>query len=134
MSLFLERFKYLLENSEKKQIDIAKDIGISKQKLSNWKTGYNEPNLDDIIQIATYFNVSSDFLIGLENYDGTKADIKSPNITPVIFNSKEEPKPRMIPVAARSRGNKVRNLELSEEEIRKIQASRIRKITDDDDI
>lgn len=116
MSLFLERFRYLLEQSEKKQIDIAKELGISKQKLSNWKTGYNEPNLDDIIQIATYFNVSSDYLIGLENYDGTKTDINP--IKQIDFTPQEEQ--IFTPIAARSKGNKVKVLDLSQEELRKI--------------
>lgn len=65
MSLFVVRFKELLEQSGKMQNDIYKDLGISKQKLSKWKTGYTEPNLDDIILLATYFDVTADYLIGL---------------------------------------------------------------------
>lgn len=65
MSLFVVRFKELLEQSGKMQNDICKDLGISKQKLSKWKTGYTEPNLDDIILLATYFDVTADYLIGL---------------------------------------------------------------------
>ena len=65
MSLFVVRFKELLEQSGKMQKDICKDLGISKQKLSKWKTGYTEPNPDDIILLATYFDVTADYLIGL---------------------------------------------------------------------
>lgn len=72
MSLFITRFKELLANSGKMQKDICKDLGISKQKMSNWKTGYTEPNLDDIILLADYFKVSVDYLIGYENEDGSK--------------------------------------------------------------
>ena len=71
MSLFISRFKELLESSGKMQKDISKELGISKQKLSNWKTGYTEPNLDDIIMLANYFGVSVDYLIGYENEDGS---------------------------------------------------------------
>lgn len=71
MSLFIQRFKDLLSSSGKMQKDICKDLGISKQKLSNWKTGYTEPNLDDVIMLANYFGVSVDYLIGYENEDGS---------------------------------------------------------------
>ncbi len=47
-------------------------MGISKQKLTNWKSGYSEPNIDDIMMLAKYFEVTTDYLVGLENEDGTK--------------------------------------------------------------
>ncbi|MDE6677358.1 MAG: helix-turn-helix domain-containing protein [Clostridia bacterium] len=63
---FIVRFKELLESSGKMQKDICNELGISKQKLSKWKTGYTEPNLDDIILIAKYFQVTTDYLLGVE--------------------------------------------------------------------
>ena len=57
-----------MEQSGKSQNQICKEIGISKQKLSKWKTGYNEPNLDDLLLIAKFFNVSTDFLLGNTEY------------------------------------------------------------------
>ena len=47
MNLFLPRLRELLAESGKMQKDICDELGISKQKLSNWKTGYSEPNFDD---------------------------------------------------------------------------------------
>lgn len=67
MSLFLSRFRELLAESGKMQKDICDDLGISRQKLSNWKTGYSEPNFDDIIMLAKYFDVSADYLLGLSD-------------------------------------------------------------------
>ena len=63
---FITRFKELLESSGKMQKDICNELGISKQKLSKWKTGYTEPNLDDIILIANYFQVTTDYLLGID--------------------------------------------------------------------
>ena len=72
MNLFLPRLRELLAESGKMQKDICDELGISKQKLSNWKTGYSEPNFDDIIMLAKYFDVSSDYLLGLtDEYEGT---------------------------------------------------------------
>ena len=66
-NLFIERLKELLSKTEKKQTDICKELGIPKQRLSNWKSGYTEPDLDAIISLAKYFNVTSDYLLGLED-------------------------------------------------------------------
>ena len=73
MSLFIQRFKELLAVSGKKQTEISRDLGIPKQKLTNWKSGYTEPNLDEIAMLAKYFNESTDYLIGLEGEDGAQS-------------------------------------------------------------
>lgn len=67
MSLFLSRFRELLAESGKMQKDICDDLGVSRPTLSNWKTGYSEPNFDDIIMLAKYFDVSIDYLLGLSD-------------------------------------------------------------------
>ena len=72
MSSFVQRLSELIENSGKQQNEICKDLGIYKQKFSRWKTGYTEPNLEDLIMLANYFDVSTDYLLGLEDETGTK--------------------------------------------------------------
>ena len=62
----------LIQESGKTQNKISAELQIPKQKLSNWKTGYTEPNLDDLIALALYFEVSTDYLLGLEDETGTK--------------------------------------------------------------
>lgn len=54
------------------QNDICRDLAITKQKLSKWKTGYNEPCMDELIMLAVYFDVSIDYLLGLEDETGTR--------------------------------------------------------------
>ena len=71
MSLFLSRFRGLLEDCGKSQKEICADLRIRNQKLSNWKTGYSSPNFDDIIMIANYFDVSTDYLLGLSEDEET---------------------------------------------------------------
>ncbi|MBQ6979110.1 MAG: helix-turn-helix transcriptional regulator [Clostridia bacterium] len=67
MNLFVVRLKELLAGSGKMQKEICADMNISKQKLSKWKTGYNEPSLDELIMIAHYFDVSTDYLLGIDD-------------------------------------------------------------------
>lgn len=57
------------------QKEICKDLEITKQKLSKWKLGYCEPNMDELIMLASYFNVTSDYLLGLEDETGAKVKI-----------------------------------------------------------
>ena len=54
------------------QKDICIDLGISRQKLSNWKTGFSQPNFDDLMMLAKYFNVTTDYLLGMEDENGNK--------------------------------------------------------------
>ena len=75
MNLFVQRLSELVVDSGKMQKDICKEMGIPKQKLSRWKTGYNEPSMDELIMLASYFNVTSDYLLGLEDETGTKVKI-----------------------------------------------------------
>ena len=71
-NLFTERITELIEFSNKMQKDICEELGITRQKLTKWKLGYNEPSLDELIMIANYFNVTSDYLLGLEDDMGMK--------------------------------------------------------------
>ncbi len=71
---FTSRLKDLIEESGKMQKDICSDLQISKQKLSKWKTGYNEPSMDELIMLALYFDVTSDYLLGLEDETGARAN------------------------------------------------------------
>ena len=75
VNLFVSRLKELISESGKMQKDICLGMGVPKQKLTRWKTGYNEPSLDELIMIADYFNVTVDFLLGLEDETGTKTPI-----------------------------------------------------------
>ena len=72
MSLFINRFCELTKKSGKMQKDICTDLGIKEQKFTKWKTGYTEPHLDDIIILADYFGVTTDYLLGYTNADGSK--------------------------------------------------------------
>ena len=69
---FSERLKELIKDSQISKYKLAKILKCSKQTVCNWCDGITEPNLNYIRQIAIYFNTNSDYLLGLENEDGTK--------------------------------------------------------------
>lgn len=46
------------------QVELAKVIGVSSQTILNWENEIYKPNVDQLIQLADYFNVSIDYLVG----------------------------------------------------------------------
>jgi len=67
MNSFRERFRESVRLSGKQLIDISNELGVSKQKLSHWQTGYCEPSIDDLILLAKYFGETVDYLVGNEH-------------------------------------------------------------------
>ena len=48
------------------QVELAKIINVSKGAISLWENGKREPTLSSLVALAKYFNVSLDYLVGLE--------------------------------------------------------------------
>ncbi len=59
--------KELREDKNLGQVELAKSLQVSKGIISLWENGLREPKLTNLITIARFFNVSIDFLAGLEN-------------------------------------------------------------------
>ncbi|NLY10737.1 MAG: helix-turn-helix transcriptional regulator [Firmicutes bacterium] len=58
------------------QDELAQFIGVSKASVSKWETGQSYPDITLLPQLATYFNISIDELIGYEPWM-TKEDIRA---------------------------------------------------------
>ena len=61
-----ERLKKLRKDFNISQVTLAKELGVSKQCVSNWENDNILPSIDMLIKISKYFNVSTDYLLGLE--------------------------------------------------------------------
>ncbi len=48
----------------KSLLDVEKDTGISNSNLSRWEQGKVLPNIDFCVQLADYYGISIDYLIG----------------------------------------------------------------------
>lgn len=64
--MFKDNLKILRKERGLGQAQLANIIGVSKGIISLWENGLREPNLSSLIALATYFNVSIDYLVGLE--------------------------------------------------------------------
>lgn len=61
------------------QKELAESIGVSRQVVSLYCNGNTSPNVDAITKIAQFFNVSSDYLLGLSDLPSTSEDYKTVN-------------------------------------------------------
>lgn len=57
------KFKILLEASDKTAYQVSKDTGITQSTFSDWKSGRSKPKLDKLKVLADYFNVSIDYFL-----------------------------------------------------------------------
>ncbi len=62
-----EKIRNLRMSFSISQVDLAKHLGVTKQCISNWENDNILPSIDMLVKIAKYFNVSTDYLLDLNN-------------------------------------------------------------------
>lgn len=60
-----KRLKNLRKTENMTQERFAELIGVSRTAVAKWENGYAEPTLKNIVRISKVFNVSSDYLLGV---------------------------------------------------------------------
>ena len=48
------------------QTQVAKRIGVQGQSISGYESGYRQPSFDVLIQLARLYQVTTDYLLGLD--------------------------------------------------------------------
>ena len=64
--MIYDRIKLLREKSGLTQADLAKQLGITRSGVNAWEMGISVPSTQYIVELAHFFNVSADYLLGLE--------------------------------------------------------------------
>ena len=64
VATFQSRFASLFDESEKTTTQLAKELHVSNQTISAWKTGTRSPKEPTILSIARYFGVTVEWLMG----------------------------------------------------------------------
>ena len=49
------------------QVELAKRLGVAKQTVSNWENENIQPSIEMLVRLSRLFNVTTDYLLGLEN-------------------------------------------------------------------
>jgi len=60
---FHEKLKECREESGLSQNDIAERLSISRQAVSKWERGVNEPDIETIVRLSDIYNVTIDQLL-----------------------------------------------------------------------
>ena len=61
---FAENFKQLRLSGGYKQADIARRLNTTQRRISYWESGRIEPDLDSLLAIAVFFDITLDELLG----------------------------------------------------------------------
>ncbi|WP_429247450.1 helix-turn-helix domain-containing protein [Lactococcus lactis subsp. lactis] len=64
MSVFTEQLKTLRKINGITQKELAEKLKIKQNSYSDWENGKSEPNIEMLVRIADYFDVSLDYLMG----------------------------------------------------------------------
>ena len=65
--MFVDYRKGLLDlrtDKDLKQEDVAKVLNTTKQSYSNYERGYRKLSIDDLMKLADFYNVSTDYILG----------------------------------------------------------------------
>ena len=68
MEVFIKRFKELRDEKSISLNELAKVLGVNKSTISRWEKGEQKPGFDAIIAISKFFNVPSDYILGITDF------------------------------------------------------------------
>lgn len=64
-----QRIKELRLERHISQLTLAKAVGVDKRAVIFWEQEVNEPKASYIVALAKYFDVSTDYLLGLTDVE-----------------------------------------------------------------
>lgn len=67
MHIYIKRIRDLREDNDKTQQEIADVLGTSQTMYARYERGANELPLHHLITLCKYYNVSSDYILGLSD-------------------------------------------------------------------
>lgn len=65
--MFPERLKELRKDKGISQYKLADELKVTRGNVSQFECGTREPNIQMICNIARYFNVTTDYLLGMSD-------------------------------------------------------------------
>ncbi len=62
-----DKIKALRESRGMTQAELARQLGITRSGVNAWEMGLSVPSTQYVVDLALFFNVSSDFLLGIDS-------------------------------------------------------------------
>ena len=72
MKVFSERLKELRKNMNFSQLQLANLLDTTNSSVCDWERERSQPDLQTLAMLACLFDVTVDYLLGLEDETGTK--------------------------------------------------------------
>lgn len=67
MEKYVKRIRDLREDHDKTQQEVAEVLGTSQTMYARYERGANEMPLRHLIKLCNYYNVTADYILGLED-------------------------------------------------------------------
>ena len=67
MKIFADRIKELRIEKGLTQRTLAEQTGLSQSAIKHWENDDRVPNAEAVVILAKFFDVSADYLLGIEN-------------------------------------------------------------------
>ena len=93
---FKDVIKQLRKERKLKQSDLADIFNVDRTAVGKWEQGKNKPNADTLVIIADYFEVSTDYLLGLS---GIRDELSSNKKEPINYDGLSDNKKALITFA-----------------------------------
>ena len=61
------KIKTLREDNNMTQTELARKLNVSRACVSSWEIELSNPSTESIVDLANLFNVSSDYLLGINH-------------------------------------------------------------------
>lgn len=65
--MICDRIKFLREQNNMTQADLAKQLNITRSSVNAWEMGITIPSTQLIVELASLFSVSTDYLLCVEH-------------------------------------------------------------------
>ena len=65
--MFGEMLKMMRKSRNLNQVQLAAQLNVTKQTISNWENNTIRPSIDMLVKISQSFSVSTDYLLELDN-------------------------------------------------------------------
>lgn len=72
-----KRLREIREIHNLLQKKVAKDMKLSQQTISLYESDKRNPDLETLIKLADYFHVTTDYLLGIEDFDKMPIEINT---------------------------------------------------------
>ena len=77
--MIADKIKLLREASHLTQTELAKKLNITRSSVNAWEMGISVPSTQSLVQLAQIFDISTDYLLGLDVAFAIRTDGLSDN-------------------------------------------------------